>query len=75
MSEAKTTTRKAKAPDSCLTCRFYLMPDSVCRRYPPTPIAMTTKRTGGDTAVTGWRGVFPSMLPVGWCGEFKAVAS
>jgi len=51
---------------SCLTCAFYLMPDGVCRRFPPAVIPVKGKEDR-------WRSAFPPMAPGGWCGEFKQV--
>jgi hypothetical protein len=63
---------KPLAPDSCATCRFYMLIDGVCRRYPPQPLVTKTGRESSSTVAQEWRGVFPPMLPGGWCGEWKA---
>jgi hypothetical protein len=53
--------------DCCLTCRFYLVSDEVCRRYPPAVLLVQGARNEPD----GHRSVFPPMQPTGWCGEHK----
>jgi len=53
----------------CIDCRFYLMPDSVCRRYPPQVIVTETVKG----KATQWRSAFPPMLPGGGCGEFQGI--
>jgi len=52
--------------ECCKKCKFFMAESDdqgICRRNPPTPIA-------------GMQGViafFPSMLNVGWCGEFAPI--
>lgn len=53
--------------DCCLTCRFYLVSDEICRRNPPIVLAMVGPRGLED----GHKSVFPPMRPTGWCGEHK----
>ena len=60
--------------ESCKTCRFYfetepnkeLQRQTVCRRYPPTGIAMTGPRGEMQTMA-----FFPAVTPTFWCGEFS----
>lgn len=58
----------APVADCCLTCRFYLVSAEICRRNPPTVLAVVGLRGEDD----GHRSVFPPMQPTGWCGEHKA---
>jgi hypothetical protein len=59
--------------ESCKTCRFFFEtePDkelnrqTVCRRYPPTGMAMQSARGMHTMAF------FPAITPTFWCGEFS----
>lgn len=53
--------------ECCLACRFYLLPDSVCRAMPPQVIPAGVNPQGEPQ----WRSVFPPMQAGGWCGSFS----
>ncbi len=55
------TTHSALPVECCENCRYYLIEQLQCRRFPPTPI---------------WNGVevddsLPITRPSDWCGEFS----
>ena len=57
---------------SCLTCRYYLIADGLCRRYPPVVIGgPTAKKNPDGSPVMTWANVFPGMQATGWCGEYR----
>jgi hypothetical protein len=68
--------------ESCGNCR-YLSADSVCRRYPPTPLIVQQQSSIAPNArpnqppvmiITAMQtsSAFPTMDPaLGWCGEHK----
>lgn len=71
--------------ECCATCRFYLMVNTLCRRYPPVVLVSRTRQPlkptklddGAEVRVTSlsdWQSVFPPIAPNGWCGEFQAAA-
>ncbi len=78
-----TKTRAAKAPpvapaapslpaQCCATCQFYLLPNGLCRRYPPHVVGGPNGRKNPDgSAVIAWATAFPGMSPDGLCGEWK----
>jgi len=51
--------------DACSECKFFLpqhQEGGLCRRYPATPVC---DQKGNFLSV------FPPMMNMGWCGEFK----
>jgi hypothetical protein len=68
--------------ERCGTCRFFST-DSVCRRYPPTPMVVQQQSSIAPNAKPGGppvmiitalqtSGAFPQMdAEKGWCGCFE----
>lgn len=56
--------------ESCGTCRFWLQSDNLCRRFPATPVLVP--KDGKVSRVDRIISHFPTMMPIGWCGEWKA---
>ena len=56
----------------CETCRYLLVGDNVCRRFPPVAVFLPKDRLGDDKTRYEDRiqSYFPTMLPSGWCGEW-----
>lgn len=52
--------------ECCFACKFYLMSDGVCRRYPPQNVGGIDKKSQAI-----WATGFPRLQPNGWCGEFR----
>jgi hypothetical protein len=52
----------ASESPSCGNCRFYILMDGICRRYPPV-VVHAPKRDGEFVSS------FPRMQLTGWCGE------
>lgn len=61
-------------PECCGNCEFYMETTKVCRRYPPMPLMLGLRQglAGNEPAVSSF---FPSMMPTGWCGEYRPEAS
>lgn len=57
--------------ESCESCRFYHQ-RLRCRRYPPTPMAMSESHQGRWSRV-GY--AWPQTKSSDWCGEWKGVAT
>jgi hypothetical protein len=65
------------APDPtprCELCRFFLLNKAapaakgICRRFPPTPVAVAYAQNEGDDEPADWR---PHVESDDWCGEFR----
>jgi hypothetical protein len=59
--------------ESCGTCHFYMASPRVCRRYPPHPMVVGIKQglanvNQHEPMISAF---FPTMLPTGWCGEYR----
>lgn len=59
---------------ACLTCKFYRLDPSECRKSPPVrlprkfdPAATPGNRVRNEELLWGW----PVVKPNDWCGEYK----
>lgn len=61
--------------EKCSNCLFYMASPKVCRRYPPRPMMVGVKQGIVNVAQQEplIMAYFPSMLPTGWCGEYRPV--
>lgn len=70
--------------DSCGNCRFMhrdlvrgVQPVTSCRRYPRQAVAYVLPQQAPDGI--RWKpvmqGIFPTVEPDDWCGEFQPVAA
>lgn len=72
----ETPVMAAMPTECCMLCWFYLLPDQLCRRFPPHVIGTATgkKQDDGNQAMV-WLSTFPKLMPTGYCGEFRARAN
>jgi len=50
---------------NCGNCKFWYATERVCRRNPPTPVALATPKGILQQSI------FPGMNDNGWCGEWR----
>jgi hypothetical protein len=70
VTKKKLVPATAPMAEACMSCRFYMMQEGVCRRYPPTQTVTAMYNKGGER-VHDRMSLFPQMQPNGWCGEYQ----